>query len=197
MQPSTERVQLEEGERVLLVVRKHWFILLRDLFVPVLVLIVPLSVYLFAGDSLERHAMFASLPQAKATLLFFVSLLGLISWMAIFFMWTDYYLDVWTITDHRIIAIDQRGFFRRTIASFRYGRLQDIEVRIDGLVPTMLDFGDIHAETAGHESDFKMPGAPNPREIKRLILEAADKSLPERGSVRPDKKPEHTETGGV
>jgi hypothetical protein len=174
----TERIQLEEGETVLLVARKHWFILLRGIFMPVLLFVVPLCVYIFTGDVLKQNDVIASIAHTDAILLFSISLWGLLIWMMIFLAWTDYYLDMWTITTRRIISIDQRGFFRRTVASFRYERLQDIEVRIDGVIATMLDFGDIHAETAGHEADFKIPGAPNPREIKRLILEAADKALP-------------------
>src|SRR5690606_4537603 len=89
--------------------------------------------------------------------------------------WTDWYLDLWTITNLRLIAIDQRGLFRRSVSSFRYERLQDINVEINGLIPTFLDFGTLEAQTAGHgESDFLFAGAPHPREIKAKILEAAN-----------------------
>jgi hypothetical protein len=81
---------------------------------------------------------------------------------------------VWTITDRRIIAVDQRGFFRRFIASFRYERLQDINVEINGFIETMLDFGDIHAQTAGHDVTFRIGDVPDPRGVKALILQATD-----------------------
>ena len=93
----------------------------------------------------------------------------------LFLIWTDYYLDLWTITNRRIIAIDQRGLFRRAVASFRYERLQDINIEINGFIATMLDFGELRAQTASAYRDaFEIKGIPHPRDIKALILRAAD-----------------------
>lgn len=180
MESFAERIHLEPDETMLAVVRKHWFILLRDIAAPLLLLIVPLAVYLFSRDVILESTVLEGVTHAGAAALFFISCWGLIMWMMLFLVWTDYYLDMWIITDQRIITIDQQGFFRRLIASFRYERMQDISIEINGFIPTMLDFGNIRAQTAGHEVDFKMNGAPNPRELKALILSAADQTVAER-----------------
>jgi uncharacterized membrane protein YdbT with pleckstrin-like domain len=87
---------------------------------------------------------------------------------------TDYYLDVWIITTERIVAIDQRGLFKRSIASVRLERLQNLDVTINGIIATMLDFGTLRVESAAHDHDFVIRGIPSPREIKSLILAQAE-----------------------
>jgi hypothetical protein len=98
----------------------------------------------------------------------------LIMWMALFNAWTNYYLDVWTITTKRLITVDQHGFFSRTIASFRLERLQDIIVSVNGIIPTLLNYGTLEAETASEESHFKATGLPDPAGIKAIILTSSD-----------------------
>lgn len=180
LQPFTERIQLDTDERILLVVRKHWFILLRESIVPILLFVIPVGLYFLTDFWVEKAAyvdrLVGSVPQKGALILFFICLWGLVNWMMLFLIWTDYYLDMWTITNRRIIAIDQRGLFRRAVASFRYERLQDINIEINGFIATMLDFGSLHAQTASAYRDaFEIIGVPNPRAIKALILRTADK----------------------
>lgn len=174
MHTYTDRIQLEEDEILLGTVRKHWFILLRGALVPTLLFFAPVAAYSFIVNDPHVAALGAQVPQYDLLILYLFSLWGLITWMFLFLVWTDYYLDIWTITDRRIIAVDQRGLFRRTVASFRYERLQDVHIEIDGLIATFLDFGTLRAQTAGAHTEFKIMGVPDPRTIKAMILRAAD-----------------------
>jgi hypothetical protein len=98
--------------------------------------------------------------------------------MTLAYIWTDHYLDIWVITDRRIIAINQVTLFRRQIGSFRLEKLQDMNIEINGFIATMLHFGSIEAQTAsGSEEEFQSRYMPNPRELKAVILEAADKRI--------------------
>ena len=98
----------------------------------------------------------------------------LITWMTLFNIWNNYYLDVWTITNKRLIAIDQKGYFTRTTASFRLDRLQDTSIAVRGIIATLLDFGELEMQTAGEERNFKAYGLPHPGDLKSLILNASD-----------------------
>ena len=100
-------------------------------------------------------------------------------WFGMFSVWTNYYLDILIITDRRLILINQKGFFRRNVGSFRLERMQDINVEINGLIATLLDYGTIHVETAGHgDEEFRATDLPKPREIKAEILRAGDSRIP-------------------
>ncbi len=93
-------------------------------------------------------------------------------------VWTHYYLDLWIITDRRIIVIDQIHFFNRKVSSFRLERLQDIKVAVNGVLATFLNYGTIRAQTASAaESNFMTGGLPEPRELQSLIQKATDERL--------------------
>lgn len=177
MHTLTDRIHLEEDETVLATVRKHWFILTVALMPPLLALLAPLLAYVFFGSHPLTRVILAALPEQGVVLTAAAAVWFLICWTMLFFAWTDHYLDLWVITNRRVIAIDQRGLFRRSVASFRYERLQDLNVEINGFIATMLDFGDLQVQTAGHADEFRIRGVPDPRELKARISAAADARL--------------------
>lgn len=178
MKKKEEQIQLENDEHILMRVRKHWFIIGTHMLSISLLAIAPLLIY-----SLIPAGPWNQLPFGSLLTLYTAWLL--IMWMALWSVWTNYYLDVWTVTNKRLIAVDQKGFFSRTTASFRFERLQDIIVSIDGLIPTLLNFGSIEIQTASIEKNFKAYGLPNPSEIKAAILVSADTLI---GTESPLKK---------
>lgn len=171
----TEKIQYEKDEKTLILVRKHWFIITTQLcataFGALLPLILLLALSFFPFGTQVQNAI--AEYSAVATFLYLAWLL--ISWMAAWNAWTNYYLDVWIITNKRLIAIDQQGLFSRATGSFRLERLQDINVEINGIIATMLDYGTLQAQTAaGSDTEFRATGLPHPRELKAIILSATD-----------------------
>ena len=170
---NTELVKLEADENILKVVRKHWFILFSHTIGLVFMSLIPVFFVAFWSISDTASQLLLSAYIDGAVISFFMGAWFLIVLVAVLGVWTDYYLDMWIITNKRIISIDQQGFFRRSVSSFRFERLQDITVDIKGFIETMLDFGRMTADTAGSEP-FIIRGIPNPRAVKGLILEYAD-----------------------
>lgn len=176
---------MEADEEVLKTVRKHWFILFADIAGPIILFFIPIVVFLFARNVDAIANILTRFAHPDAYALFFISFWGLVVWMLLFYLWTDYYLDLWIITDRRIIAVNQIGLFRRTTASFRFERLQDVHIEVHGIIATFLGFGNVRTQTAGQEVDFKITGIPNPHDIKALILHSADNLLTKRqGALR-------------
>ncbi len=168
---TTEKLTLEADEMILVQVRKHWFILATQIVGLLVVAIIPVIAYVFIGSVLSERV---DLTPYTGLLIFAFSAWLLIIWMALFNVWTNYYLDVWTITNKRCVAVDQKGMFFRTTASFRLERLQDIIVSVNGIIPTLLDYGSLEIQTAGEERNFKEYGLPSPGNLKALILTATD-----------------------
>lgn len=170
-----EKMQLEDDEQVLAIVRRHWFYLFKQIFFVIILILMPLvGLWLtnfFASPQLDEFFALYTLH-----LVFLYAFWLLINWMLLASIWTDHYLDIWVITGHRIININQAGLFRRQIGTFRLERLQDLNVEINGIIETLFDYGTIHAETAsGSQEEFKAEHLPHPRELKSLILQAAEK----------------------
>ncbi|MBP6881395.1 MAG: PH domain-containing protein [Candidatus Pacebacteria bacterium] len=174
-----EKIELEPEEIVLKTVRKHWFVIVTELFAILVMLLIPFFfLFVLALFSEKLLAFDISIAHYTTLLVFAVATWSVITIMAGFTIWTHYYLDLWIITDRRIILVDQIGFFNRNVSIFRLERLQDIEFYISGLIPTMLNFGTLKAQTAGaHESNFKSSGLPDPRELQAIIQKAMDARL--------------------
>ena len=168
-----DRIALSADERVVTIVRKHWFILCAEMIGLTVAWVAPFI--LSATMPLWRTDAIAPLLNVfdAQALAFAGALWTLILASAFFHRLTDYYLDIWIITNERIIAIDQHGLFYRSIASVRLNRIQNLDIEIDGFIATMLDFGTIRVESAAHDMDFVIYGIPRPREMKALILQEA------------------------
>lgn len=172
-----DRIQLEADEEILVQTRRHWFIVVSQLFSLFVAAFVPLLL-LWLAPFLTNQLVEFDLSQYWNPAIFVYCLWLLFLWYGIFSIWTNYYLDVLTVTDRRIIMINQKGFFWRNNSSFRHERLQDINVEVNGILATLLDFGDIRAETAGAgPEELYATGLPKPRDIKTTILTASDKRI--------------------
>lgn len=174
-----EKIQLESDEKVLSVVRKHWFVIVTELVTVGVIAFLPLfllGLFNSASDMMDASGM--NVVQNPKYITFGIAAWLLLSAFSAFTIWTHYYLDSWIITDRRIISVDQVHFFNRNVAIFRLERLQDIEFSINGLLPTFLNFGSISAQTAGHhDHNFRATGMPDPRGLQGTIQSAMDQRL--------------------
>lgn len=171
-----ERIKLEDDERIIKIVRKHWWIIATRTASIVISVLTP-PILLFAATSAANDTVplsefvSAYLPEV----IFCYSIWLLLNLMALANFWTDHYLDLWAITNRRIVAIEQHGFFNRFLSSFRLERLQDMNISVTGIVPTLLNFGRIEAQTAGGSNEeFATNNMPDPRGLKALIIRCAD-----------------------
>jgi hypothetical protein len=171
-----EKIQMEPDEKVLVMVRKHWFVIMAELFgIFVLIMLPFVALIAFFIFQQTFASMGIDLYQFANLIGFGVAGWLLLSLMGGFTIWTHYYLDLWIVTDRRIILVDQIHFFSRNVSVFRLERMQDIEYKVKGIIPTLLNFGTLKAQTAGaHESNFNSTGLPDPRGLQATIQKAMD-----------------------
>jgi uncharacterized membrane protein YdbT with pleckstrin-like domain len=162
----------EAGEKVILVLRRHPFVILIKLFGYILLALLPLIAHdLFL-------TVLPSFPVSPYLLRFLYSLWCLFIWSSFFYAITMYMLDVWIVTDRRIIDSTQHGFFNRTVSELHLTRVQDISVHTVGVIPTLLHFGDLQVQTAGTEEKFNFLQIPNPLAVKDAIMAVVTDHLP-------------------
>lgn len=172
-----EKIQLEPDEKILRIVRKHWFKIFRQSFVMCVIVLVP-PIVLIGLLSVSYAFIEPLVITYLAYILFLYAFWTLICWMLFASIITNYYLNMWCITNKRVIKIDQVSLFNRQTGSFRLERLQDVTVGVKGIIATLLDFGTVHVETASENaSEFESRYMPRPQEVKALILEAADAQM--------------------
>lgn len=161
-------VTLDKDEHMILEVRKHWYVMSTYGIIAFCLFLMPLLVYSIF------EALSITVVMYGNTLGFFFfaySAILLVTWMMLFYWWTDYFLDVWVVTNKKIIAIDQDGFFGRKITTLHLAKVQDVTSEVEGIIATTMDFGDITVETASHDGSFMIRGVGEPNKVREKINE--------------------------
>lgn len=109
-----------------------------------------------------------------AAMLILGSIYTLSVWLFFFTGFVNYYLDMWIITNDRVIDIRQEGLFARTVAELDLFRVQDVTSECKGLFATTFDFGNVYIQTAGEKQRFIFYNIPNPHKIRQEIIRLAD-----------------------
>lgn len=160
---------LDPGEHVIFEVRKHWFVFFSQACFYVFAAIAPFFLYEAIVKLVPALVSYASGANGLVTFLYLLWLM--LVWISFFVQWTKYYLQVWYVTEKRIIDVDQKGLFSRTVSNLRFDKIQDITVEVHGFVSTLLNIGDIKVQTAAEDSgDFLMRMASQPDKVRSFIF---------------------------
>lgn len=158
-------LKLSNEEKILLVIRKHWFVMARTVIMFVVFLLLPPLVLTL----MPYLAGYLGMERVEPLTNFLLALYIMVLLVFLFLMWMDYYLDMWIITNERIIDVEQRGLFNRHIAEIPLQHVQDVTIEVRGIIETFLKFGTIRIQTAG-EREFNIEYVPRLYEAKDLIL---------------------------
>ncbi len=173
---SYEVLHLEPGEHVIFQVRKHWIVFAGRVLVLLFSALLPLFVIEVIKIYVPQILTIQVPGNSSALFLFFYCNWLLFLWLSFFVDWTKYYLDVWYVTEKRIIAIDQKRIFDREISNLRFEKIQDVTIDVHGFLPTLLKFGNIKVQTASEDStEFFMTSVRHPEEIRRVIFSQQNK----------------------
>ncbi|HLN18789.1 MAG TPA: PH domain-containing protein [Patescibacteria group bacterium] len=156
----------ENNERVLLVLHRHWFDILSQF------LLIISMLFLLFGSFIVLPRVFPNIiNNINQTFFYFIeNLFFMLTWMMLYLIWVDYYFDVWIVTDNRIVNIEQKGLFSRTVSELELEKIQDITTDVKGVIPTFLNYGDLQVQTAAEEERFLFHNIPDPYEVKNLIM---------------------------
>lgn len=145
--------------------RKHWIVLLPHLlgiFSALAILLLFISI---------NHSYIADLiggPLYVAATWFF--LLGLTYYFHYFFIRIfNYYLQILIITNFRIIHLDQTLYFHRNRDSIDLPEIQDIEIQQNGLLKTLLNYGELIITLSSAHASKTIYCIPNPEYHFRKI----------------------------
>lgn len=90
-----------------------------------------------------------------------------------------YSFNVFIITEERIIDVDQQGFFRRTVSETTYEKIQDVSIKIHGIMQTILHYGSVVIQTAGTQANIELHGVKNPEHVQQNIINIQNTNAPQ------------------
>ena len=152
--------------------RKHPVILLSHMTVYLLLAVFPVIGYAILPELVNlwlEHAIYG--PIVVLLLILFELCVLLFAYNS--FM--DWYLDIWVVTNERIVDINQSGVFGREIAELQLSKVQDVAVEERGVFATIFGFGKIRVQSAGEKVQFEFDGLAKPNEVQKKIIELVQK----------------------
>ncbi len=162
--------ELQPGEHEVLVARKHWLLFAAELLPYAIMAVLPFAIpkLLPLVPATAPYSSFFEYHSTVARAALGVWLL--IAWTMAWSTFTRYYLNAWILTNMRIVAIKQRGYFNREVSSLFLSRVQDATTDVTGVLESLLNMGDITVQSAGAEDEFHMQNIPRPEQVRNIIL---------------------------
>lgn len=85
-----------------------------------------------------------------------------------FLMW---FFNVCIATDERIFDVDFFNLIYREINEANIDQIQDITVRMSGVIRTIFNYGDVLIQTAGEVPRIEFQSVPNPDRVAKILRE--------------------------
>jgi hypothetical protein len=162
-----------KDEEIILLLRRHWVIFVFK-FIPFLFLLLFL---IFLRFFLRGSFGVVQVDLDWQVINLIEIFLYIFLWLSIFVVWINYYLDVWIVTDKRIVNIEQIALFQRSVSELEHSKIQDITSEIHGILPTLFRYGYIYIQTAGETQRFVFKQVPNPVKTRNIIMKLQKKAI--------------------
>lgn len=177
--------------------RKHWFILIRNLTVPVLTTLASvISVLLLFSPVLIFPALSTIATPLLAIPTFIVGLAGL-GWIV--WEYVDWKNDQYIVSGDEVVDLEKKPlFFAEERKAARLDDIENVQLKMTGPINFILNFGDVELKTAATDGDFTFDFVPNPRavaeEIRRRIENVNRQIELDRARSRAEELPDWFET---
>lgn len=158
--------KLEENEYIIIFARRHWF---APVFKTLLILFTHLIPILVFSVIHSLNPSYESFGNVSLLSIIFLVAWAFVAWNVAFIIWTNHFLDVLVITNLHVIDIEQIGLWNREISTMQIQNIQDISSKVIGIIPSILNYGDLEIQTAGNLNNFTVRGIQRPDLIRQKI----------------------------
>jgi uncharacterized membrane protein YdbT with pleckstrin-like domain len=158
----------KDGEKLIVFTRQHWYVTIGTVIVSFFAAFLPIVLIILSASFIVDH------PGSSMVFMFFWMIYIMCIWFVLMYKIVFHILNIWIVTDSRILDIWQIGFFNRQVSELHLESIQDISVNTAGIVQSYFNFGNIDIQTAGISQHFTFEEVPNPLDIKDKIMDAAN-----------------------
>jgi hypothetical protein len=96
---------------------------------------------------------------------------------------TDYALDVWILTNKRIVEIELKKLFDIQVSTLELKDIEDITVRNEGFFANYFNYGLLEVQTAGTNREFFAEKILDPGNVQKIIFDAKLKDEREKQDI--------------
>lgn len=157
----------QKNEIVLCFCRKHWIVLLPRIILFVVLLLLPF-IMLFGMEVLKSGGRFID-PLIYRIFALVVIIAVTYYLHRCFISFLNYYLQIVIITNLRVVYLDQTLYFHRNRDSLDLHEIQDVVLHQDGIIKTLLNYGEITITLSSAHASKTFTCIPNPEYYFRKI----------------------------
>jgi Bacterial PH domain len=88
--------------------------------------------------------------------------------------WLNHELDMYVVTNNRIIWIEQVAFLNRVVSECNLAQIQEVNSSTQWLFSNILNYGTLTLQTAGRGTHFTMEFCPDILNCSRAVLNVVD-----------------------
>jgi len=151
---------LRPGEKVEKVIKRHWIVFVFLWLYFVFAISVSTTILWFFGSQLWVY--------------FVLTCFWLLFSLFLYIQWLNHELDMFVISNNRIIWIDQISFLNRTISECNLGQVQEVNSQTKWLLANLLNYWQVTIQTAWNITNFDMTYVPDAIKSARQILNIVD-----------------------
>jgi len=164
-------IKQKKYEKVVFLFRRHPITFIPILALFLVLMSVPAALYFLISSIFPD---FINNPIFYPLAVLLASVYYLSIYLFFYAMFVDYYLDLWIVTNDRIVDIEQNGLFSRTISELDLFRIQDVTTEVHGFFSTLFRYGDLHVKTASANINIVFRNIPNPNKAREALIVMAD-----------------------
>lgn len=120
------------------------------------------------------------------------NLLNIVFWLFfsiyLYIEWLNNELDMYVVTNNRIIWIDQISFLNRTISECNLSQVQEVNSKTSWIFANILNYWTLSIQTAWNVTTLKMDFCPDSIQQARKLLNIVDDYREKKGENKSDEK---------
>jgi hypothetical protein len=152
---------LRSGEKVDIVLRRHW------------IAFAFLAVYAFAWIFFSIILLVILWTGTFSILV--ITAFWMYYSLFLYVSWLNYELDVFILTNNRIVCVEQKTFLNRAVGETTLDKVQEVSIETKWLLANLFDFGTLKILTSGSSPSFDMTYSPHPMTSSRYINNLVDR----------------------
>ncbi|MFA6486074.1 MAG: PH domain-containing protein [Candidatus Magasanikbacteria bacterium] len=165
-----ELIKQKTYERIAFFLHRHLVTFIPVIALFLILLVAPLAV----GFLLKNFFLpWWENPLFQPLLVLFGSIYFLSIFLFFYSYFVTFYLDVWIVTNDRLVDIRQMSLFSRTVAEVDLFQIQDATSEVKGFWASLFNYGNIYLQTAGPVPRFVLYNVTNPNYLRERILDLA------------------------
>jgi len=178
------RLRYEQADR--LVWRKHWIFLLQRIWVPLLAALLISAVWIMGSLSLWPNPFGPSL-------LLVLLVLWIAVWLWLLWEVEDWRNDEYVVTNEAVIDVQKKPlFFDEVVRRAGLERIENVSIEIHGVLPNLLNYGNVLIQTAGATGAITFENVPHPGDIQAEVFRRIE--VYKEGQRRHDRERRKAET---